>query len=69
MRAYGPEHIHTIGLFGHGGCGKTTLTEALLLSARAISRAGRVEDGNTVSDYDPEEQRRRMSINLAVAPV
>jgi len=69
MRAYGPEHIHTIGLFGHGGCGKTTLTEALLLTARAISRAGRVEDGNTVSDYDPEEQRRRMSINLAVAPV
>jgi elongation factor G len=69
MRAYGPEHIHTIGLFGHGGCGKTTLTEALLLTARAISRAGRVEDGNTVSDYDPEEQRRRMSINLTVAPV
>ncbi|GIV98982.1 elongation factor G [Roseiflexus sp.] len=69
MRAYGPEHIHTIGLFGHGGCGKTTLTEALLLTARAISRAGRVEDGNTVSDYDPEEQRRRMSINLAVAPL
>ncbi len=69
MRAYGPDLIHTIGLFGHGGCGKTTLTEALLLTARAISRAGRVEDGNTVSDYDPEEQRRRMSINLAVAPV
>jgi len=69
MRAYGPEHIYTIGLFGHGGCGKTTLTEALLLTARAISRAGRVEDGNTVSDYDPEEQRRRMSINLTVAPV
>ncbi len=69
MRAYGPELIHTIGLFGHGGCGKTTLTEALLLAARAISRAGRVEDGNTVSDYDSEEQRRRMSINLAVAPV
>ncbi|MDW8145345.1 MAG: elongation factor G [Roseiflexaceae bacterium] len=69
MRAYGPGHIRTIGLFGHVGCGKTTLTEALLLTAKAISRAGRVEDGNTVSDYDPEEQRRRMSINLAVAPV
>ncbi|MGQ9548023.1 MAG: elongation factor G [Roseiflexus sp.] len=69
MRAYSPEHMYTIGLFGHGGCGKTTLTEALLLTARAISRAGRVEDGNTVSDYDPEEQRRRMSINLAIAPV
>lgn len=69
MRAYGPEYIHTIGLFGHGGSGKTTLTEALLLTAKAISRAGRIEDGNTVSDYDPDEQRRRMSINLSVAPL
>src|SRR5690349_23005542 len=69
MRSYGPEKIHNVGLFGHGGCGKTTLTEALLLTAKAISRAGRVEDGNTVSDYDPDEQKRRMSINLSVAPV
>ncbi|HNP70675.1 MAG TPA: elongation factor G [Kouleothrix sp.] len=69
MRSYGPEKIHNIGLFGHGGSGKTTLTEALLLTAKAISRAGRVEDGNSVSDYDPDEQKRRMSINLSVAPV
>ncbi|MEN9933755.1 MAG: hypothetical protein RLZZ387_334 [Chloroflexota bacterium] len=69
MRAYGPDLIHTIGLFGHGGSGKTTLTEALLLTAKAITRAGRVEDGSTVSDYDPDEQRRRMSINMSVAPV
>lgn len=69
MRSYGPEKIHNVGLFGHGGCGKTTLTEALLLTAKAITRAGRVEDGNTVSDYDPDEQRRRMSINLSAAPV
>jgi elongation factor G len=69
MPAYGPDRIHNIGLFGHGGSGKTTLTEALLLTAKAISRAGRVEDGNTVSDYDPEEQKRRMSINLSVAPL
>jgi elongation factor G len=69
MRSYGPEKIHNVGLFGHGGSGKTTLTEALLLTAKAISRAGRVEDGNTVSDYDPDEQRRRQSINLSIAPV
>ena len=69
MRSYGPSLIHTVGLFGHGGSGKTTLTEALLLTAKAISRAGRVEDGNTVSDYDPDEQRRGMSINLSVTPI
>jgi elongation factor G len=69
MRSYGPDKIHNVGLFGHGGSGKTTLAEALLLTAKAISRAGRVEDGSTVSDYDPAEQQRRQSINLAVAPL
>ncbi len=69
MRAYEPTNIHNVGLFGHGGCGKTTLTEALLLTAKAIPRAGRVEDGNTVSDFDPDEQKRLMSINLSVAPL
>lgn len=69
MRAYGPDRIHNVGLFGHGGCGKTTLVESLLLTSHGITRAGRVEDGNTVSDYDPDEQKRRMSINLSIAPI
>ncbi len=69
MRSYGPEHIHNVGIFGHVGSGKTTLTEALLYTSHAINRMGRVEDGTTVSDHDDDEKRRGMSINLSVAPV
>ncbi|MDQ4100363.1 MAG: elongation factor G, partial [Chloroflexota bacterium] len=69
MKAYGPDKIHNVGIFGHGGCGKTTLVEALLYTAKATTRLGRVEDGNTICDYDPDEQKRGMSINLALAPV
>ncbi len=69
MQLYAPEKIHNVGLFGHVGCGKTTLTEAMLLRSGAISRLGRVEDGNTISDYDPDEQKRGMSINLSVMPL
>ena len=69
MKAYGPDKIHNVGIFGHGGSGKTTLVEALLYTAKATTRLGRVEDGSTVSDYDPDEQKRRQSVNLAVAPL
>ena len=69
MKEYGPERIHTIGLFGHGGSGKTTLAEALVFTSKGSSRLGRVEDGTTVSDYDPDEIKRRMSINLSVIPI
>lgn len=67
MKAYGPDKIHNVGIFGHGGSGKTTLMEALLYTGKATTRLGRVEDGTTVSDWDADEQKRRMSVNLAIA--
>jgi elongation factor G len=54
---------------GHSGAGKTSLAEAMLFNSGALTRMGRVEDGNTVADYDPEEKRRGISINLTSLPV
>jgi elongation factor G len=69
MRTYGSERLHTIGLLGHLGSGKTTLAEAMLMTAHAIPRMGRVEDGSTTSDHDPDEHRRGMSVSLSVLPL
>src|SRR5688500_1761715 len=63
------EQIRNVALLGHGGSGKTSLSEALLFKTKAISRQGRVEDGTTTADWDPEEHRRNISINLSVVPV
>ena len=68
MKTFATEKIRNVALVGHGGSGKTTLAEALLLRAGAITRAGRVEDGTTVCDYEPEEHKRRLSLSLALAP-
>lgn len=68
MREYTTERIRNVVLLGHGSTGKTSLAEAALFATGAISRLGRVEEGNTVSDYDPDEIKRGISINLAVVP-
>lgn len=69
MKVYPVESIRNVGLFSHGGAGKTSMSEAMLFSAKATSRLGRVEDGNTLSDWDPEEARRSMSISTSILPI
>jgi elongation factor G len=68
VKTFPTAKIRNVALVGHGGAGKTSLAEALLLVAGAIPRLGKVEDGSTVLDFDPEEQRRRISVSLALAP-
>lgn len=69
MKTYAPDRIRNIALAGHASKGKTTLLEAMLHLAGATERAGKVADGNTVSDFDAEEKKRHISMASAVASV
>jgi elongation factor G len=67
MKVIEAAKIRNVGLFGHGSSGKTSLTEAMLFNAKSTTRLGRVEDGNTVSDWEPEEIAKTSSISTGVA--
>lgn len=69
MKQYEAKKIKNIVLCGHGGCGKTSVAESMLYLAGASERLGKVGDGNTVLDFDPEEIKRKVSVMSAVAPI
>src|SRR5918999_143621 len=69
MNAYPTEKIRNVLLFGHQGTGKTALAESLLFVSGATTRMGKIEDGNTVCDFEPEEIKKQLSVSLALAPV
>ena len=66
---YNTKQIRNLALLGHGECGKTSLAEAMLYLSGKIDRRGKIADGNTVCDFDPEEQKRGLSISAALAHV
>ncbi len=69
MKRHPIEKIRNVAVAGHGGTGKTSLVEAMLFAAKAIDRLGKVEDGTTATDFDPEEIRRKITVNAALAPL
>ena len=68
MDQFTTDQLRNVALLGHSATGKTSLGEAALFATKAINRIGRVEDGNTVADYEPEEHKRQTSLQVAVLP-
>ncbi|MCI5868409.1 MAG: elongation factor G [Dorea sp.] len=69
MKVYRTDEIRNVVLLGHGGCGKTSLVEAMAYVSGATSRMGKIADGNTISDFDKEEQKREFSISTTLVPI
>ncbi|MGE5583754.1 MAG: elongation factor G [Bacillota bacterium] len=69
MKKFKTEQIRNLVFLGHGGCGKTMLAEAMLFSVKAVDRFGKVDDGTSTMDYDPEEVKRKISIATSLAPL
>lgn len=69
MKVYETGSIRNVVLLGHGGAGKTTIAEALAYVTSGINRMGSVDDGNTLSDFDKEEKKRKFSISTSVIPI
>src|SRR6266699_5718426 len=69
MKVYKAEHIRNVALISHVGAGKTSLVDAALYDSGAVTRQGKVDEGSSISDYDPDELKRRMSLNAKALPV
>lgn len=68
MKEYKSDRIKNVGIVAHGGAGKSSLAEAMLFNAGAVTRLGRVDDGTATTDFEPEEVKRKVSISAALAP-